>query len=275
MQPETAKIRIPIVGGAVELSAADIDRLGKVLILFSLIDAVDQEKNGLIAYLAKTKNEKRARVIGIEVQHTLLDSKGRVVTDIDSPFRYSVGHAFAIGSKYLITAAHVVMPQDPWLEEETEDWIWVPTLILAQDPNFALPSDKLPHETDRWSGNSEYTIQYKDLYKDICLLKCQAQYTHHRLPLANEPLGHGKRVFSVNVRNSASIRVFEGSCWLSEMSEGEYYDTTSYCDFGFSGGPVIGTWQRMILGHDLILVDSHGALVGLLLSDAEEPLVDF
>jgi len=48
--------------------------------------------------------------------------------DIDSPFRYSGGHAFAIGSKYLITAAHVVMPKDPWLEEETEDWTWVPTL---------------------------------------------------------------------------------------------------------------------------------------------------
>jgi len=52
------------------------------------------------------------------------------------------------------------------------------------------------------------------------------------------------------------------------MSEGDYYDTTSYCDYGFSGGPVIATWQRMILGLDLILVDSHGALLGLLLSDA-------
>ena len=52
------------------------------------------------------------------------------------------------------------------------------------------------------------------------------------------------------------------------MSEGDYYDTTSYSEYGFSGGPVLGTWESMIPSLDLILLDSHGARLGLLLSDA-------
>lgn len=138
-------------------------------------------------------------------------------------------------------------------------------MVMAADPTFELPEDKLPHETKRWNGSTEYEVEYRDRTTDIALLRARG-FRHLKMPFANEGLGHGGNVFTMSLMNQFSVRAFRGMAWLSDGSDGSYYDTTAYVDHGFSGGPVSGIDNLTSLS--LIVIDRYGGLLGLVLSDA-------
>jgi hypothetical protein len=261
-QPSESTIAIDIKDDKAIIKASDIERLRKFPSDNISVNSEDEsETTKLIEYLSiEDSPQRRARVIYIEVQQALLHTNATA-----EKFEYTGGHAVAIGSKYLLTAYHVVSPLESWLDLETEQTIWCTTLILAADPNFELPEDKEPHETKRWSGRTEYEVEYRDPITDVALLRAKG-FRHLKMPFANEALGHGGNIFTVSLLNPFSVRAFRGTAWLSDGSDGSYYDTTAYVDRGFSGGPVSGIDNLTAMS--LIVTDRYGGFLGLVLSDA-------
>ena len=123
-----------------------------------------------------------------------------------------------------------------------------------------------PHECDRWSiGGSDYVVKYEDVELDIAVL--HSSYSHLYFPISFKALGYGKDIYTVDIKNAFAPKVFDGTCWLSDESEGVFYDTDCYANFGFSGGPVLGI-HRHPFDINVIFLDRHAALVGVLITDA-------
>jgi hypothetical protein len=261
-QPSEPAITIDIKDNKVVITASDIEKLRKLPSHdISLNSEGESETTNLIEYLSiEEPPRRRARVICIEVQQSLLRTDGTV-----EKYEYTGGHAVAIGSRYLLTAYHVVSPQESWLDLETEQTVWCTTMIMLATPTIELPEDKHLHETKRWSGRTEYEVEYRDRITDLALLRARG-FRHLKMPFANDVLGHGGNVFTVSLKNPFSVRAFRGMAWLSDSSDGSYYDTTAYVDRGFSGGPISGIDNLTSLS--LIVIDRYGGLLGLVLSDA-------
>src|SRR5262245_13932869 len=66
---------------------------------------------------------------------------------------------------------------------------------------------------------------------------------------------------------SNSPKVFDGTCWLSDESEGVFYDTNCYANFDFSRSPILNIHPHPF-DIDVIILDRHVGLVGVLISGA-------
>ena len=263
-QPATAEVTIPLDKGdtAVTVSLADLEALGHNSNA-TLISVDSLQRKLLLDYLFETSsNYDRGRIVPLEVQCSLLDNQNHPYK-----FRYMCGTAFAIDTYHLITALHVVTPDPKWDEEEdhTDNAVWRVTLIKARDLSFKLPRGVAPHEFDRWSmGGSDYTVKFSDKELDLAVL--HSQFSHLSLPISLKPLGYGKHVYSVDITNAFVTKVFDGRCWLSDESDGIYYDIDAFANYGFSGGPVVSASQHPLA--KVIFLDRHAGLVGVLISDA-------
>ena len=123
-----------------------------------------------------------------------------------------------------------------------------------------------PHECDRWNmGGSDYVVKYQDAELDIAVL--YSSYSHLSFPISFKTLGYGKHMYTVDIKNAFAAKVFDGSGWLSDKSDGVFYDKDRDANFGFSGGPVLGIPQHPS-DINVIFLDRHAGLVGVLITDA-------
>ena len=117
-------------------------------------------------------------------------------------------------------------------EDHPEAAIWRGTLIKARNVSFKLPADVAPQESDHWSiEGSEYTVKFSDKELDLAIL--QIQFSHLGLPISLKPVGHGSRVYTVDVMNAFAAKVFDGRCRLSDESKRMYYDTDTFANYGW------------------------------------------
>ena len=228
------------------------------------------QKESIREYIfEKSPDYERARVVFLEVQFSLLDENSHPYS-----FKYFGGTAFAIDPHHVITALHVVTPDPEWYKEKgtPENAVWQTTLIKERNVSNSLPTARQPHEFDRWNmGPTEYRTIYEDMVLDIAVLS--STYSHLPLPVSFNALGYGRPVYTVDIKNAFETKVFDGTSWLSDESDGVFYDTDCYANFGFSGGPVLGIHQNP-RDIDIIFIDRHAALVGVLISDAGKSVMN-
>lgn len=246
-------------GATIRLETQEIDRLCKSLLRIQPANQiVDLERENILNYLVQEIHMHRSRVIYLEVQHTIISNKTGEVAE----YRYVGGTAVAIGRHHLLTALHVVQPEEEWLVDEHGNIRESRMKILQTEP-MVDSDDGLPHETDRWNRNGEFYLMAFDDTCDIALLSSELSFL--RIPLCYDPICEGVKIFTIDVKDPACPKIFDGRCWPSDASAGEFYDFTAFADHGFSGGPIVGIFHFKII---LITLDRHGALVGLCLSDA-------
>jgi hypothetical protein len=141
---------------------------------------------------------------------------------------------------------------------------WCCMRILEIDEYFEMPdnSESL-HENERWVYDEGYERVYHDSYLDIALLSTRR--THLVLPLCFDALCYGTKIYTVDVSNYGSGKVFEGRCWIAEDSIGDRYESNAHAQEGFSGGGVVGIVPCLMC---LNCQDRYAALVGIVVSDA-------
>lgn len=262
-QPGNATISIPIEEDAAAISIADMDELS--IRPDSRMLSVDQtQKQSVHDYVfEKSPYYDKSRIVFLEVQFSLLDENNHPYS-----FKYFGGTAFAIDTHHVITALHVITPDPEWYKSDgtPSNAVWNTTLIKERDVSIIIPEGIDPHEYNRWSiGGSDYVVKFEDVELDIAVL--YSSHSHLSFPMSLKTLGYGKSIYTVDIKNAFATKVFHGTCWLSDESEGAFYDTDCYANFGFSGGPVLGI-HRNPFDINLIFLDRHAGLVGVLISDA-------
>jgi len=153
----------------------------------------------------------------------------------------------------------VLRPAEEWLGDEYEA---TPMKILQAAPTFNL-HDQVPHETERWKGNTEFTLETFNETLDIALISSKRSFL--KVPFCLDPICEGVQMFTIDVKDHFNPKKFDGRCWPSYESTGEIYDFNAFAGRGFSGGPIVGTFH---LKNTLLVTDRHGALLGICPSDA-------
>ena len=174
-----------------------------------------------------------ARAIYIEVQHRYLGNDNKM------HYIYNGGVAFSIGPHHLITALHVVKPEERFLHD-WKDGTLCYNKILELDPLFTVEENESPHNSARWKDeDGEYRILHLLPEFDVALL--HTEKTHFVTPVSVQPLTRGiSRIYTLDLRNYFCQQIHTGRCWSAEESSGTYYLFDAIAEQGFSGGPVLG-----------------------------------
>ena len=258
-QPRSKSINFPIAkGDIVPISTEDIDYMYKIVENFHFSHLSDEmESRDILAHMVKETRWTSARAVYLEVQNYYWGNDDKV------HYAYTGGTAFAIGPHHLLTAFHLLQPDDDFVKHLKEG-TGCYSKILELDPLFELQENERPEETARWNAEGEYEILHVVPHLDVALL--HTKKTHLVTPLYLEPLYGGiSRVFTLDLSNYFSQQVHRGRCWAAEESSGEYYFFDSLAEKGFSGGPILGISFIIFVP---TLSDRYAAAVGIVLSDA-------
>ena len=153
----------------------------------------------------------------------------------------------------------MLRPVEEWLGDEHEA---LHMKILQADPTFDL-RDRMPYETERWKGNAEFTVETYNETLDIALISSKRSFL--KIPFCLDPICEGVKIFTIDVKDPCNPKIFDGRCWPSDESAGEFYDFNAFADHEFSGCPIVDTFH---LKNRPIISDRHDALLGICLLDA-------
>jgi len=104
--------------------------------------------------------------------------------------------------------------------------------ILQPDPTFDL-RDRVPHEPERWKGNTEFTLETFNETLDMALISSKRSFL--KIPLCLDPICESVKIFTIDVRDLFNPKISDGRCWPSDDTIGKFYDFNVLADPGFSG----------------------------------------
>jgi hypothetical protein len=245
-------------GDIVPISTVHTDYLCKIVENFHFSNWSDEvERNDVLKYMTHETRWRSARAVYLEVQNRYVGKDGKYY------YSYNGGTGFAIGPHHLLTAHHLLQPDEDFVEMLDEGQACY-SKIMEMDPYFELQENEKPEETVGWNEEGEYEILQS--LPDLDVIVLITKKTHLVTPLYLQPIYSGlNRIFTLDLRNYFSQQIHSGKCWTADASLGDYYFFDFLTERGFSGGPILGISFIIFF---LTLLDRYGAALGIVLSDA-------